>query len=53
VSGNIERAIRGVLVENFGGPLNGALIDGLTKAVLEVIGQSEVAESVDDSQAAE
>ncbi|MFG2547303.1 hypothetical protein ACGFOM_33240 [Streptomyces sp. NPDC048594] len=48
VSGRVEKAILGVLVETFGGPLNGDLLDGLTKAVLKEIGQREVDESVGD-----
>lgn len=50
VSGRIERAVENVLLENFGGPLNGALAAGLTKAVLEEIRQSGSVYSVGDSE---
>ncbi|WP_454341296.1 hypothetical protein [Streptomyces albogriseolus] len=53
VSGKIERAIRGVLVETFGGPVNGDLLNGLTKAVLKEISQSRGADDVGDSEPTE
>ncbi|MFF8524179.1 helix-turn-helix domain-containing protein [Streptomyces werraensis] len=49
MSGRIERAVREVLLDHFGGPLNGSLAAGLTKAVLEEISQSETVDTIDDS----
>ncbi|WP_406355771.1 hypothetical protein OHB56_25110 [Streptomyces sp. NBC_01635] len=53
VSGGIERAIQGVLMETFGGPVDGGLLGGLTKAVLKEIGQSRVADDVEASESVE
>ncbi|MFJ4036236.1 hypothetical protein [Streptomyces griseoluteus] len=53
VSGGIERAVESVLLEHFGGPLNGDLAAGLTKAVLEELRQSGMVSDLGKSEARE
>lgn len=53
VSGEIEIAIRNVLIENLGAPVSGALLAGLTKAVLETLRQDGTGGDSGESKALE